>query len=117
IRPCGSSLEASENARYFREVNRDFGLFGKSALLLTGTKETVGLRYEALRLLVSRADLRLNVYGALREDSLLEKIPLRAYLDLHPRFSQLWAEEQGADTHFEGHNRYVTVVGLIGQDD
>ncbi|HLV01423.1 MAG TPA: hypothetical protein VKZ59_09160 [Acidobacteriota bacterium] len=117
IRPCGSSLEASENARYFREVNRDFGLFGKSALLLTGTKETVGLRYEALRLLVSRADLLLNVSGALRDDSLLEKIPLRAYLDLHPGFTQLWAEEQGVDTHFKGHNRFVTVGGSIGQAD
>lgn len=117
VTPRGSSLEESENARYFQEVSREFGLAGKSALLLNGTKETVGLRYEALRLLVSRADLLLNLSGTLRDDFLIERIPVRAYLDLDPAFTQLWADEQGIDMHFNGHNRFVTVGNSIGHAD
>src|SRR5918994_202074 len=51
LRPAGAVLDASENAAYFREVAAQFGLEGRAALLLEGTRQTVGLTYAELRAL------------------------------------------------------------------
>src|SRR5215470_6431585 len=48
IQPLDASLAASENARYFSQVMADFGLVERSALLQTGTRQTVGLPYAQL---------------------------------------------------------------------
>jgi len=45
LRANGSSFESSENARYFQETIREFGLDQQAALLLTDTHKTVGLTY------------------------------------------------------------------------
>src|SRR5437764_11680967 len=45
LRPAGASLADSINAAYFRRVVADFGLERNAALLLQGTRETVGLPY------------------------------------------------------------------------
>src|SRR5437763_13315912 len=44
-RASGSALNTSANAAYFRKVTRAFGLTGRAALLLAGTREKVGLPY------------------------------------------------------------------------
>src|SRR5687767_1474590 len=49
IRPAGAEFGDSENAAYFRRVAEQFGLAGRSALLLEGTRQTVGLDYPSLR--------------------------------------------------------------------
>src|SRR5262245_44629309 len=49
LRPGGSEFAHSENARYFSEVAREFALERNSALLLAGTKQTVGLPYDQLQ--------------------------------------------------------------------
>src|SRR6266480_5032221 len=46
LRPNDSSFESSENARYFQETIREFGLDQQAALLLTETHRTVGLPYK-----------------------------------------------------------------------
>src|SRR5947208_3162671 len=51
----GSALDKSANAAYFRKVTRAFGLTGRAALLLAGTRETVGLPYDELRAAARRA--------------------------------------------------------------
>src|SRR3954453_24227231 len=49
VRPAGAGLAASDNAAYFRDVVRRFGLADWSALLLEGTADTVGVPYDGLR--------------------------------------------------------------------
>src|SRR4051812_27482478 len=48
LRPAGVGLAQSENAAYFRDVVRRFGLEGAAALSLEGTQETVGASYADL---------------------------------------------------------------------
>ncbi len=56
LRANGSSFESSENARYFQETIREFGLDQQAALLLTETRKTVGLTYQELTQKAARAD-------------------------------------------------------------
>ena len=113
--PAGRPLDESVNAAYFARVMRAFALEGDSSLLLSGTRETVGLPYPVLAALASEADLLLNVSGMLRDADLLERIPVRAYLDLDPVFNQMWQEVEGIDTGLDGHTHFVTVGQAVGR--
>ena len=55
IQPAGDDWRTSNNAQYFRSVVTQFGLQNHAALLLAGTKETVGLRYDELQQAASLA--------------------------------------------------------------
>jgi hypothetical protein len=50
----------------------------------------------------------------LTDESLLDGIAVRAYVDLDPAFSQLW-HEQGVDVRFAGHTHYATVGQALGR--
>jgi hypothetical protein len=75
----------------------------------------VSLPYEQLREVSRRADVLVNISGLLADEALTGNIPLRAYLDLDPAFTQLWQASEGIDMRFAGHNRFVTVGQAIGQ--
>src|SRR3954470_10445886 len=49
LRPTGGPRERSVNAASFRQVTGQFGLGEAAALLLAGTRQTVGLPYDRLR--------------------------------------------------------------------
>ena len=114
IRPAGGRLGSSENAAYFGKVMADLGLDSNAALLLAGTKETVGLGYEQLSNISKSADLLLNISGMLGEAELVSHVPVRVYLDLDPAFNQLWNAVQGIDMRFGGHTHFVTIGQAIG---
>ena len=61
-----------------------------SALLVAGTRQTVGLSYEQLRRVARSADVLINISGMLMDEELIGSIPRRVYLDLDPAFNQLW---------------------------
>jgi hypothetical protein len=113
LRPPGSTLAASDNARYFGHlpfIHEDFG----SALLLPGTEETVGKPYGAVLEFAREADLLLDISGMLGcEERLVEPIPIRAFVDLDPGFNQVW-HQSGEDMGLDAHNRFVTVGQAIG---
>jgi hypothetical protein len=63
-------------------------------------------------------DVLLNVSGTLRDERILDRAPIRVYLDLDPVFNQLW-HLQGVDAGLDGHTHYVTVgrrVPATGHD-
>src|SRR5581483_2722366 len=72
------------------------------AALELGPRATLG-RYEG-----PVPDVLLNISGMLRDERVLERTPIRVYLDLDPVFNQLWYA-QGVDVGLEGHTHYVTV--------
>lgn len=115
LRPQGTALTESENANYFRAVMQEAGLSDTSALLLGGTKETVGLAYDQIKEIADRADLLINISGMLKDENLTATIPARVYLDLDPAFNQLWHAADGIDVGFDGHTHFVTVGEGIGQ--
>jgi hypothetical protein len=106
-----------EREAYFGEVVRAFGLAGRAALLVEATQETAGVSYGDLRAASADADLLLNLSGILRDESLLDAIPARVYVDLDPAFNQLWHEVEGIDRGFDGHTRHVTVGLAVGEPD
>ena len=117
FRPDAVGLSRSVNARYFATVVADFGLERTSALLLTGTQQTVGLPYGALVAATSRADVLFNISGMLTDEALLADIPVRVYLDLDPAFNQLWQAVDDIDMRFGAHTQFVTVGQAIGTPD
>ena len=114
LRPHGP-LGESDNARYFHAVAEEYGLAGRSALLVEGTTETTGLSYEELQEVARRADVLFNVSGMLTDERLLAPIVRRVYLDLDPAFIQLWASEYGIDMRFAAHERFVTIGHGLGE--
>src|SRR5262245_8643113 len=60
----------SANAAYFSQVVRDFGLEDRAALLLAGSRETVGVPYDELGRFARRADVLINVSGLLADADL-----------------------------------------------
>jgi hypothetical protein len=114
LTPSGAPLAESANAAYFEHVVQEFGLGDRAALLLTGTRETVGLPFERILAAARSADLLLNESGVLSDEQLLDEIPLRAYLDVDPGFTQMWAED-GIDMRFAVHDRFLTVGTRIGR--
>lgn len=114
LRPKGRGLHESENAAYFREVTRDFGLDESAALLLAGTEQSVGLSHAALREIARRADLLVNISGMLTDPALIEPVSRRVYIDLDPAFIQLWQSEYHIDMRFAAHTHFATIGLAIG---
>src|SRR5438128_3523054 len=117
LRPKHADFPESENARYFREVVREFGLERNSALLLAGSERTVGLSYPELRRIAQRTGVLINVSGLLADEALLAPIPRRVYLDLDPAFIQLWQAAYDIDMRFAAHTHFVTIGQALGAAD
>lgn len=112
LTPAGAPLHATDNAAYFRSVTDAYGISEAATLLCTDTGETLGRTYADLVTLAGRADVLLNVGGSLTDPELTEPVPVRAYVDLDPGFTQLWAAD--VDMRLSGHNRFVSVGPLLG---
>jgi hypothetical protein len=110
-------LNSSLNLAYFRQVLSPFGLLENSALLLTDTWESSGLKHEKLFDMLGQVDVLINISGRLEQREFLEKIPIRVYLDLDPAFTQLWQVAHGIDMHLGGHTHFATVGHAIGRPE
>lgn len=91
-------------------------LEGDAALLDEADGSTVGLPFERLVDFAAEADLLINISGMLRDERLLDRIPVRAFLDLDPGFNQVW-HETGSDMGLDLHTDFVTVGQRVGNDD
>lgn len=111
-----AALEQSENVAWFRQVMAEFGFQEQAALLLSGARQAVGMSYAQVQEAARRTDIVLNISGALRDAELMRAIPVRAYLDLDPAFSQFW-HEQGVDLGWAGHTHWLTVGQALGGPD
>jgi len=116
LSPDGATLLGSRNAAYFRKVIRRFGLGGMAALVLRGTRETVGLSIGELEREIGPDSLLLNLSGSLRGRELLERFTRRIYVDLDPAFTQIWHHVEGIDMGLGGHTHFATVGANIGDE-
>ena len=99
---------------YFEQVGAEFGL--RAALLVRGTRESVGLAYAELLRRARAADLLVNINGLLADESLFDEFDVRVYLDIDAGFNQLWHATQGIDRRFAGHTHHFTIGLGIGED-
>jgi len=112
--PGGVSAEVAE---YCVRVMRTFRFDGHWALVSPAGGEPSGMSRTRLRDVARSADLLLNVAGMLTDRDVLERVPVRAYLDLDPVFTQLWNDADGVDMRFDAHTDFVTVSDAIGRPD
>jgi hypothetical protein len=110
--PSGGAHPGSCAARYFRAVADAYGL-ERAALIDTATGATTGMSRPALLGALRGADLLLNLSGTLADEELLGAVGVRAFVDLDPGFTQLWAAE-GVELGFERHDRFVTIGMALG---
>jgi hypothetical protein len=111
-----SDVEGSWNVAYLAEVMDRFGLGDRWAVLHEGGREVLGMGGAALDRAVARAALLLNVNGFVRQERVLSRVPLRAYLDIDPGFGQMW-RALGLHDPFAGHDAFITIGERIGEPD
>jgi hypothetical protein len=110
--PEGPQQDAS---RYCEQVMKRFGLEDRWAVLPAAGAEPTGMRRERLRDAAGEAEVLLNLSGKLTDPDVLERVPVRAYMDLDPVFAQLWQAAEGVDMGFDAHTHFVSVADAIGQ--
>jgi hypothetical protein len=103
--------------RYCEQVMERFALDGRWALVSAAGGEPTGMTRQQLRDAATEADLLLNLSGKLSDADVLDRVPVRAYVDLDPVFAQLWHTAEGVDMGFEAHTHFVSVADAIGGPD
>ena len=103
--PCGPV--PMEVRTYFDAVCARFGLTGRAALL-PAEGPPYGMSAAELVGFLRRAAVLVNLSGRWRQHDVLERIPVRAYVDLDPAFTQLW-HAQGTPVGLARHTHHLTV--------
>jgi len=109
----GASRTTEEMVEGFCAQCERFG-FGEHWAVLCEDKEVFGTTDKMLAALCGDCDLLINLCGALKEDELLRRIKRRAYFDLDPGFTQIWAQQWDMD--FSKHNLFFTIGQNVGGD-
>jgi hypothetical protein len=110
----GAALADTPAAQHFARAVARHGLEGRAALIDPATGRTLGMGRADLKRFAQGADLVLNISGMLADEELLGAVPVRAFLDLDPGFTQLWHAAEGIELGFGRHNRFVTIGLDIG---
>src|SRR3954464_2524263 len=116
---CGQQTEfgSSMNAAVFEKVMRQFGLEEKSALLLRGSEEGIGLTRNRLAEIAPAAEALINISGHLADAQLLPLFRQKAFIDLDPGFTQIWEATGLPNVRLRDHDYHFTVGENIGQPD
>jgi hypothetical protein len=99
----------------FDAMARKFGFEDRYCILYDGGAASFGLTLRELDEAIAEADALLNIGGPLPADSPLMRIPRRAYIDLDPGFTQIWAHQ--TDLGLERHDFFFTVGQNVGRED
>jgi hypothetical protein len=116
LEPEGSALGQSANARYCRDVMREYELDRSWALVHRGTGDTAGLSYDSVTRIAGETSVLIDISGTLADVEVFSSVPVRVYLDLDPAFTQLW-DAHGIDMRLNGHTHFITVGQSIGTAD
>jgi hypothetical protein len=96
----------------FERTAKQFGFEGRYCVVYNGGEKHFGLSEQSLRSLIESSDLLLNISGYLPRDSPLMNIRRRAYIDVDPGFTQIWATQ--LDMGLDRHNFHFTVGQNVG---
>ena len=90
----------------------DFGLTDRYCVIYNRGERYFGKSEAELHDLIGRTDLLLNISGHLPADCPLASIPRRAYVDVDPGFTQIWAQQR--DIGLARHDLFFTVGQNVG---
>jgi hypothetical protein len=108
-------FERSANLRSFAAAVESLPRDCPAALLCDGGRAGAGMSLAEVIGWAERADLLVNVSGHLEIEAIKMGPRRRAYVDVDPGFTQIWAED-GAEAGLEGHDAYFTVGENIGTE-
>ena len=108
----GAKRSVAEMVDGFRAQCERFGLHEHWAVRCDN-QQVFGMSARQLEALCGDSALLINLCGALKDDALLRRIQRRAYFDLDPGFTQIWAQEWDMD--LSKHNLFFTVGLNVGQ--
>jgi hypothetical protein len=111
---AGPAPKLGELVEGFRDRCERFG-FGDNWAVIGSGEKFFGMNVRSLVALCADCDLLINLCGALKDDELLRHIKRRAYFDLDPGFTQIWAQQWDMD--LSKHNLYFTVGLNVGGAD
>lgn len=101
-----------ERVRQFQARCERFDL-GDHWIVACDNQQVFGMNDRQLGALCNDCDLLINLCGALKDDELLRRIKRRAYFDLDPGFTQIWAQQWDMD--LSKHNLFFTCGLNVGQ--
>ncbi len=99
----------------FAAMMKQFGLENNYCIVYNGGEQHFGMSEEELSGLADEADVLINISGHLPESSPLMRVPRRAYVDVDPGFTQIWAHE--VDMNFGKHTHFFTIGQTVGTPD
>lgn len=99
----------------FEATARDFDFPDRWWIVCDGGERTFGMSEERFQDVVSGTDLLVNLGGYLPADSPLIQIPRRAFVDVDPGFTQIWAHQ--TDIGLDRHNFFFTVGQNVGRPE
>jgi hypothetical protein len=98
----------------FGATAADFGYRDRWCVVYDGGRRYYGMSEERVRALVDDAALLLSLSGrGLPRTLPLLRVPARAYVDVDPAFTQIWAEQ--TDMGLSDYNLYFTVGQTLGR--
>jgi hypothetical protein len=106
-------FERSVNRRTFEVAVDSLAQGCPAALICDGGPATIGLDLEDVADRAREAELLVNISGHLEIESIKAGPRRRAYVDVDPGFTQIWAAD-GAGARLEGHDVYFTIGENIG---
>jgi hypothetical protein len=98
--------------RRFERTMNDFGLRDRYCVIYNGGEQYFGMPEARLRALVEEADLLINISGYLPPTCPLAGVRRRAYVDVDPGFTQIWA--LGCDMGLARHHVFFSVGQNLG---
>jgi hypothetical protein len=106
-------LERSVNSSTFESAVASLAPGCPAALICDRGATTVGLAFDDVVAWAGDAELLVNISGHLEIEPIKAGPRRRAYIDVDPGFTQIWAAD-GDAARLEGHDTYFTVGENIG---
>jgi hypothetical protein len=110
------AVDRSLNLAYFLDIMERFGLNGAFSLTYNHGERTFGLPRRQVLELVENSALLLNVMGFIDDEEILDRSPLRVFLDIDPGFPQMW-QALGLADPLANHDAFVTIGENVGEPD
>lgn len=101
--------------RRFRRLACEFGFHGRYCVVYNGGEAYFGMTEAELGSLAESADLLLSISGQPPPSGPLLAVPRRAYIDVDPGFTQVWAHQK--DLAFNLYNFFFTVGQNVGRPE
>ena len=101
----GDSSGVSVNERYWQEIAAEFGFQDRATLFVDDDAP----RAAEFTRWAADADAVINLSGQFKLHHRIAHVPRRAYVDLDPAFTQLWAATLDVDMNFKGHTHFFSV--------